>query len=445
MNVTHGAAALAAVAPLNLVANPVSAAQLAETNLLTNNLWMMVAIVLVFIMHLGFATLEAGMTRAKNSVNILFKNSGVLAIGLLAYALCGFNLMYPDSFSEERTGEVFGFNGWGLEPAAGEDPRAEGYDPAAYGEGNYTYWTYFLFQAMFAATAATIVSGAVAERIKLSGFLLFSTVFAGFVYPWLGSWTWGLGWLHDMGFHDFAGSTLVHSVGGWGALAGVILLGPRIGKYVNGAVKPIMGHNLPLAAIGVFLLWFGWFGFNGGSVLGADAGNVSYVLVTTALSAASGMMTAIVISWIISRKPDFTMALNGTLAGLVGVTAGADVVSVSSAVIIGLFSGAIVVFGVRFFDRIRLDDPVGALSVHLLGGIWGTLAVGIFSTEHRLSTQFIGVLAYGAAAFGSALLIFLLLKVTTGIRVGEEEELEGLDIGEHGMEAYNGFQIFMTQ
>lgn len=445
MNFKYGAAAITVVAPLNLVAEPASAAQLAEVHLRAGNIWLMVATALVFIMHLGFATLESGMTRSKNTVNILFKNSGVLSIGLLTYALCGFNLMYPESFSEEQTGGIFGFNGWGIEPGAGEDPRAADYDPAAYGEGNHTFWSHFLFQAMFAATAATIVSGAVAERIKLSAFLLFSTGFVGFVYPWLGSWKWGLGWLHDMGFHDFAGSTLVHSVGGWGALAGVILLGPRIGKYVNGAVKPIMGHNLPLAAVGVFLLWFGWFGFNGGSVHDAAPGKVSYVLVTTALSAASGMMTAILISWIISRKPDLTMALNGTLAGLVGVTAGADVVGVTDAVLIGLFSGGIVVFGVRFFDQVHVDDPVGALSVHLLCGIWGTLAVGVFSNEHPLSIQFIGVLAYGVAAFGSALLLFLLLKVTIGIRVSEEEELEGLDIGEHGMEAYNGFQIFLTQ
>jgi Amt family ammonium transporter len=410
---------------------------------------MLVSIFLVFIMHLGFATLESGLTRSKNTVNILFKNTGVLSIGLLTFALCGFNLMYPGfidgqdpaAVAEAGTAgnEWFGFAGWGVEPPAD-------YDPLTYADGNYTYWTDFLFQAMFAATAATIVSGAVAERIKLSSFLFFSAVFVGFVYPWMGSWKWGFGWLHDRGFHDFAGSTLVHSVGGWGALAGVIVLGPRIGKYINGSVKPIMGHNLPLATIGVFLLWFGWYGFNGGSVLSADPEAVSKVFVTTSMSAAAGVMSAILMSWLLSRKPDLTMALNGALAGLVGVTASADVVSVSSSIVIGMVSGIIVIFGVPFFDRLRLDDPVGALSVHLLCGIWGTLAVGIFAPEHAsLTTQLLGTAAYGLVAFSSAWLIFFFLKITIGLRVSEEEELSGLDIGEHGMEAYNGFQIFITQ
>lgn len=422
---------------------------LADVHLKANNTWMLVSIILVFIMHLGFATLESGLTRSKNTVNILFKNTGVLAIGLLTYALCGFNLMYPgfvdglDAAAVTEAGtagnEWFGFSGWGIEPP-------EDYDPLTYAGGNYTYWTDFLFQAMFAATAATIVSGAVAERIKLSSFLLFSLVFVGFVYPWLGSWKWGFGWLHDRGFHDFAGSTLVHSVGGWAALAGVILLGPRIGKYVGGSVKPIMGHSLPLAAIGVFLLWFGWYGFNGGSVLSADPELVSKVFVTTTMSAAAGVMTAILMSWLLSRKPDLTMALNGALAGLVGVTASADVVSVSSSIVIGMVSGVIVIFGVPLFDRLRLDDPVGALSVHLLCGIWGTLAVGIFAPDQAsFAIQLLGVVAYGITSFSCAMLIFFLLKITIGIRVSEEEELIGLDIGEHGMEAYNGFQIFLTQ
>lgn len=415
---------------------------LEELTLRTNNTWMLVATFLVFIMHLGFATLETGLTRSKNTVNILFKNSGVIAIGLLTYAICGFNLMYPgfvDGAVEGAAAEWFGFAGWGI-------ALPEGYDPLTYADGNYTYWTDFLFQGMFAATCATIVSGAVAERIKLPSFLLFSTIFVGFVYPWVGSWKWGYGWLHDKGFYDFAGSTLVHSVGGWAALAGVILLGPRIGKYVNGSVKPIMGHNLPLVAVGVFLLWFGWYGFNGGSVLSADPDGVSYVFVTTSLSAAAGIVSAVMMSWIIQRKPDLTMALNGSLAGLVGVTAGADVVSVLDSVVIGLISGVIVVFGVSTFDRLKLDDPVGALSVHLLCGIWGTLAVGIFSPETAsFGVQLLGVAAYGIVSFAAAFVIFLVLKVTVGIRVSEEEELSGLDIGEHGMEAYNGFQIFSTQ
>ena len=411
---------------------------LEDVNLRTNNTWMLVATFMVFIMHLGFATLESGLTRSKNTVNILFKNTGVLAIGLLTYAICGFNLMYP-GFLEGAGNEWFGFKGWGI-------AEPENYNPLTYADGNYTYWTDFLFQAMFAATCATIVSGAVAERIKLGSFLIFSAVFVGFFYPWMGSWKWGYGWLDDKGFYDFAGSTLVHSVGGWAALAGVIMLGPRVGKYVNGSVKPIMGHNLPLAAIGVFLLWFGWYGFNGGSVLSADAELVSKVFVTTSLSAAAGILSAVFVSWIFQRKPDLTMALNGSLAGLVGVTASADVVGVMDAVIIGLVSGGIVVLGVSFFDRLKLDDPVGALSVHLLCGIWGTLAVGIFSPETAsVGVQLLGISAYGAVSFLSALILFAILKYTLGIRVSEEEELGGLDIGEHGMEAYNGFQIFLTQ
>jgi len=403
-----------------------------------NNTWMLVATFLVFIMHLGFATLESGLTQPKNTVNILFKNTAIVAIGILTYALMGFNLMYPGDFS---FGQWFGFGGFGIASPGGE---AGG---IGYADGAYTYWTDFMFQAMFAATAATIVSGAVAERIKLSSFLIFSALYVAIIYPWVGSWKWGGGWLDQMDFYDFAGSTLVHSVGGWGALAGVILLGPRVGKYVNGAVKPIMGHNLPLAAIGVFLLWLGWFGFNGGSVLSADAELVSYVFTTTTLAAAAGVMGAMLISWGVQKKPDLSMVLNGSLAGLVGITAGADTVSISSSIIIGLVAGIIVVFSVITFDKLKLDDPVGALSVHLICGIWGTLAVGIFSFNeaHTFTTQLIGVLAYGVVCFVAAFIFFFILKVTIGIRVSEEEEIMGLDIGEHGMEAYHGFQFWTTQ
>ncbi len=409
----------------------------AEATFFANNTWMLVATFLVFVMHLGFASLEAGMTRAKNAVNILFKNTAIISIGLLTYALVGFNLMYPGEFS---IGQFFGFAGFGI----GTDP--DGMIIADGGIGVYTYWTDFIFQAMFAATAATIVSGAVAERIKLHSFLIVTTLYVAFIYPWLGSWQWGEGWLDQMGFYDFAGSTLVHSVGGWAALAGVILLGPRIGKYVNGTSRPIMGHNMPLATIGVFLLWLGWFGFNGGSVLSADPEEVSFVFVTTALAAAAGVMGAMALSWFIQKKPDLTMALNGALAGLVGITAGADVVSVSSAIVIGLIAGFIVVISVLALDRARLDDPVGAISVHLTCGIWGTLAVGLFGgAEFSFLTQLIGVVAYGAVAFVAALIIFGLVKATIGIRVSEEEELSGLDIGEHGMEAYSGFEIYTSQ
>ena len=406
----------------------------ADAMFAVNNTWMMVATFLVFIMHLGFATLESGLTQSKNTVNILFKNMGIVAIGLLTYAIVGFNLMYPGEFS---IGGFFGFAGFGI----GTDAAGV---TAEYNPG-YTYWTDFLFQGMFAATAATIVSGAVAERVKLSSFLIFSTLYVALVYPFLGSWKWGGGWLNEMGFYDFAGSTLVHSVGGWAALAGVIVLGPRLGKYVNGEIRPILGHNLPLAVIGMFLLWLGWFGFNGGSVLSADPGLVSFVLVTTSLAASAGIISAMLTTWTIHKHPDASMVLNGALAGLVGITAGADVVSVMSAVIIGLIAGVIVVFSVEIIDRAKLDDPVGAISVHLTCGIWGTLAVGIFSADHSFVTQLIGVLAYGAVALPAALVLFFVLKGTLGLRVTEEEERKGLDLSEHNMEAYPDYTIFTAR
>ena len=398
-----------------------------------NNTWMLVATFLVFIMHLGFATLESGLTQAKNTVNILFKNMSIIAIGILTYAVCGFNLMYPGEFNG-----FLGFAGLGVSTGA------EGLTPA-YNPG-YTYWTDFIFQAMFAATAATIVSGAVAERIKLSSFLVFSTIYVALVYPIVGSWTWGGGWLADKNFHDFAGSTLVHSVGGWAALVGAYTLGPRLGKYSrNGKIKPILGHNMPLATIGVFLLWFGWYGFNGGSVLSADPGAVSFVFVTTTLAAAAGVIGAMGTSWIISKKPDLSMILNGSLAGLVGITAGADCISPMYSVVVGLIAGAIVVVAVIQLDKMKIDDPVGAISVHLACGIWGTLAVGIFSTDYQLGTQAIGVGAYALFCFVSANIIFQVIKLVLGLRVSEEEEILGLDIGEHDMESYAGFQIFTVE
>lgn len=422
------------------------ASAVSEEMFTINNLWMMVATFLVFVMHLGFATVESGLTRAKNTTNILFKNTAIVSIGLLSYTLVGFNLMYPGE-GGWLLGKVVGFAGLGI-------GIPEGGNTAAYNPG-YTYWTDFLFQGMFAATAATIVSGAVAERIKLAPFLIFSTIYVMIIYPMVGSWKWGGGWLAELGFHDFAGSTLVHSVGGWAALVGVLFLGPRLGKYVNGQSKPIMGHSMPLLTIGVFLLWLGWFGFNGGSVLSADPGAVSYVLVTTSLAAAAGIMGAMAASWTIQKKPDLSMVLNGCLAGLVGITAGADVVSVKAAILIGLLCGAIAVLAVITFDRLRVDDPVGATTVHLVCGVLGTLFVGVFAhgvvvgegTDAYtigFGKQVIGVLAYAAVCLPSAALIFGVLKATVGIRVSEEEELKGLDIGEHGMEAYSGFQVFTT-
>lgn len=402
-------------------------------NLFTiNNLWMMLATALVFIMHLGFATLEAGLTQSKNTINILFKNSVIPAIGLLTYTIVGFNLMYP---GENFVGAFFGFAGFGISVTP-EDLTS------TYNIG-YTYWTDFLFQGMFAATAATIVSGAVAERIKLSSFLVFSTIFVGLVYPMVGMWKWGGGFLDVLGFYDFAGSSLVHSVGGWGALTGVIFLGPRLGKYAKGKINPIPGHNIPLAVIGVFLLWLGWFGFNGGSVLSADPALVSLVFVTTSLSASAGAIGAMAASWGFLKKPDLTMTLNGILAGLVGITAGADLMSPMESIIIGFISGVIVVFAVIGFDKLKIDDPVGALSVHLVCGIFGTLAVGIWGAKagfEQLWFQLVGVLAIAAFVVPITVALWFILKKTMGIRVSEEEEYGGLDIGEHGMESYPDFE-----
>ena len=386
-------------------------------------------------MHLGFAALESGLTQAKNTVNILFKNVSIVAIGILTYALCGFNIMYPGEFNG-----FLGFSGWGIASPPGNAGLID------YANGAYTYFTDFIFQAMFAATAATIVSGAVAERIKLSSFLIFSTLYVAFIYPVTGSWKWGGGWLDQMGFYDFAGSTLVHSVGGWAALVGAYLLGPRLGKYgKNGYMKPILGHNMPLASIGVFLLWFGWYGFNGGSVLSADPGSISLVFVTTTLSAAAGVIGAMITSWFMSKKPDLSMILNGSLAGLVGITAGADVISPISSVIVGFVSGIIVVLSVIQLDKLKIDDPVGAISVHLVCGIWGTLAVGLFTEVSTVMIQCQGIIICGIFCFISATIIFLSIKGMLGLRVSEEEEILGLDIGEHDMESYAGFQIFTVE
>jgi len=401
-----------------------------------NNTWMMVATFLVFIMNLGFATVEAGLCRSKNCTNILFKNTMIPAIGLLSYALIGFNLMYPGT-GNWIFGKLLGFGGFGI----GTGPEGL---TSAYNAG-YTYWTDFLFQGMFAATAATIVSGAVCERIKLNSFLIFSAVYVALVYPIAGSWKWGGGWLNDMGFHDFAGSTLVHSVGGWAALVGAIMVGPRLGKYVNGGVRPIMGHSLPMVTIGVFLLWLGWFGFNGGSVLSADPGLVSLVLVTTSLAAAAGAVGSMMASWIVHKKPDLTMVLNGILAGLVGITAGADVVSAGESIVIGLIAGILVVLAVLGIDKLKIDDPVGATSVHLVCGVWGTLAVGIWGEGKSFAAQLTGVLAYAGFCVASAFIIFGVIKALIGLRVSREEEICGLDVGEHGMEAYPDFQGFLTK
>lgn len=414
----------------NRKTNPKKYKIMNEATFIANNLWIMVAAALVFIMHLGFACLEAGFVRSKNVVNILFKNTMIIAIGLLTYTYVGFNLMYP---GEGFAGGFFGFAGFGLSAPDG----AAGL--ISYADGAYSYWTDFIFQAMFAATCATIVSGAVAERIKLESFLIFSTIFVALCYPITGMWKWGGGWLDALGFYDFAGSTLVHAVGGWGALAGAIVLGPRLGKYDNGHITPLPGHSMPLAAVGVFLLWFGWFGFNGGSVLSADPGGVSLVFVTTSVAAAAGAIGAFFASYFLFKSYDLTMVLNGVLGGLVGITAGADLMTPNSAAIIGLIAGVIIPFSVFFFDKIKIDDPVGATSVHLVCGIWGTLAVGIFGTKAgmaQLGYQAIGIVAIGIFAFAFAFVLFMALKSTIGLRVSEEEEITGLDICEHGLQSY---------
>ncbi|MFL3661203.1 MAG: ammonium transporter [Polaribacter sp.] len=398
-----------------------------------NNVWMMICTALVFFMHTGFAFLEIGLTRQKNTINILFKNIFIITAGLLLYYIGGFNLMYPGEFNG-----FLGFAGFGIDaPLA-----ASGTLDLAY-NGGYTYWTDFLFQGMFAATAATIVSGAVAERMKIGAFMIFTVLYVGIIYPIAGSWKWGGGFLDQMGFYDFAGSTLVHSVGGWAALVAVWLLGPRIGKFKNGIAQAIPGHNIPLATAGVLILWLGWFGFNGGSVLSADPELTSLTLVTTCLAAAAGGIIAASVSLIRYKNLDLTMFLNGILGGLVGITAGADVMTPESAILIGAIAGALIVFAVSFIDAIKLDDPVGAIAVHLICGIWGTLAVGIFSTnpEHTFLIQLTGVACYAAFCILASFLIIFTLKKTIGIRVSEKEELEGLDAHEHGMDSYPDFRL----
>jgi Amt family ammonium transporter len=401
-----------------------------------NNVWMMLCTALVFFMHLGFSLLEIGLTRQKNTINILFKNVFIICVGLLLYYLGGFNLMYPGF--EDGDGGFFKFAGFGIgAPEGGMTP--------AYADGGYTWWTDFLFQGMFAATAATIVSGAVAERIKLTSFMIFTVLYVGFVYPIVGAWKWGGGFLDGMGFYDFAGSTLVHGVGGWAALVAIWLLGARIGKFdENEKPRVLAGHNIPLATAGVLILWLGWFGFNGGSVLSADPALTSLTLVTTCLAAAAGGVGAFVFSQILYKNFDLTMFLNGILGGLVGITAGADQMSPNDAVVIGALAGIIIVLAVALVDKLRLDDPVGAVAVHLICGIWGTLAVGLFgamASVDQFLTQLTGVAIVGAFCLLTSFIILFVIKQTIGLRVSEKEEIEGLDEHEHGMSAYADYRM----
>ena len=415
-----------------------------------DTVWMLLAAFLVFFMQAGFAMVESGFTRAKNASNIMMKNMMDFSVGSIGYWAIGFGLM----FGADKLG-LFGSDGFFL--SAGDPTTGDGLWQIA-------FW---MFQAVFAATAATIVSGAMAERTKFVGYLAYSAVISALLYPIVGHWIWGGGWLSSIGMIDFAGSTVVHSVGAWAALAGALILGPRIGKYgPNGTVKAIPGHNIPLAALGVFILWFGWFGFNPGSTTAGTNLSIATIAVTTNLSAAAGAITAMITIWLRHGKPDTSMTLNGSLAGLVAITAPCASVSPTSAVIIGAIAGVLVVVSVEFIDlKLRIDDPVGAISVHGVCGAFGTLAVGLFAQAKygeasgagavngllfgggfsQLWTQLIGVVSVFAWTFVGALVLFLAIKYTVGLRVTREEELRGLDIDEHGMESYSGFQIFTTE
>ena len=396
-----------------------------------NYLWTLIAAALVFFMQAGFAMVEAGFTRAKNAVNILMKNLMDFSMGSIVYWAIGFGLM----FGASGTG-WFGTSGFFLSD----------FTP----DGDPWVLAFWMFQVVFAATAATIVSGAMAERTKFTGYLLYSICVCGLIYPIFGSWAWGSlfngsGWLEGLGFIDFAGSTVVHSVGGWAALAGTIVLGPRLGKYqADGSVRPIPGHNMPLGALGVFILWLGWFGFNPGSTTTADK-SIAMIFVNTNLAAATGAILAMVTSWVKFGKPEVSMSLNGALAGLVAITAGCANVSPAGSVAIGAVAGILVVLSVMFFDKIKVDDPVGAVSVHGVCGAWGTLAAGIFNiggtTAAIIGVQLVGIAACFLWTFPAAFIMFKLIDKTVGLRVSPEEEAEGLDFTEHGGNAYPDFEV----
>ncbi|MBU1639242.1 MAG: ammonium transporter [Proteobacteria bacterium] len=418
--------ALAEDAPPTIASNADAIALVQEH---ANYLWTLIAAALVFFMQAGFAMVESGFTRAKSAVNIMMKNLMDFSMGSIFFWAIGFGLM----FGTTNTG-WFGTTDFFL----------SGWTP----DGDPWILAFWMFQCVFAATAATIVSGAVAERVKFNGYLIYSAVLCAFIYPIFGSWAWGSllngnGWLEGLGFIDFAGSTVVHSIGGWAALAGAMVLGPRIGKYgPKGEVRAIPGHNIPMAAIGVFILWLGWFGFNPGSTTTADK-SIAMIFVNTNLSAAAGAVAAMFTSWFIFKKPDIGMSLNGALAGLVGITAGCANVSPSSSLVIGLISGVLVVLSVMLIDRVHIDDPVGAVSVHGVCGAWGTLAAGLFNMEgvtaKIITTQVIGIGAAFIWSFGCAYILFKLIHLTIGLRISEEEELIGVDIAEHGAHAYNDF------
>ncbi len=433
-----------------------------------DTVWVLVAGFLVFFMNLGFAMVEAGLARAKNTVNILAKNFIVFAVASVGFYIIGWGLMFGNGTGLFGLEGLLGVSGPDTSPATG-DAYQGAYQALSW--AGVPLWAKFFFQLAFAGTAATIVSGAVAERIKFPAFIVFAIVLVAFVYPLSGYWIWGGGWLAESGFRDFAGSTVVHSVSGWAALAGVIMLGARSGKYrQDGSVNPIFGHNMSLVTLGGIVLWFGWFGFNPGSTMSVGDGSaIAHIVVTTNMAAVGAILSATAVSWLMNRKPDLSMIINGALAGLVAVTAGCAFVSIGWSLVIGLIAGALVVIAVVFFDRKKLDDPVGALSVHLVNGVFGTLAVGIFADKgvsmtvaglaekdalaglvngggfELLGIQAFGVVVTGFFVFGTTLILWWILKKTMGIRVSREEEIRGLDIGEHGMEAYPDFQSFLTK
>jgi Amt family ammonium transporter len=429
-----------------------------DTKIAMDTVWVLVTAFLVFFMNLGFAMVESGLCQVKNTVNILAKNFIVFAISSLAFLILGWGLMFGDG------NPFFGTQGLWFVSGADNSPAMGDAYKGVYSAINWTgvpLWAKFFFQLVFAGTAATIVSGAVAERIHFRAFIIFSFVMVGIIYPVVGHWIWGGGWLQKLGFFDFAGSTQVHSIGGWAALAGAIMLGPRLGKYGrDGRANPIPGHNLTTATLGAFVLWFGWFGFNPGSTMAADWAAIARIATTTNTAGAAAAFSATLAAWWLLGKPDLTMTLNGALAGLVAITAPAAFVSVPSSLIIGAIAGVLVVGAVLFFDKIKVDDPVGAISVHLVCGVFGTLAVGLFAQDlipnttgngllfgggtKLLVAQLAGVVAAGVFTFTISLIAWGLMKATIGIRVSPEEEMEGLDVGEHGITAYPDFQLAAT-
>jgi Amt family ammonium transporter len=457
-----GSQALAQDAPT--AAAPPTTTELADSlkgnSVIANTVWTLIAGMLVFWMNAGFAALETGLCRRKNSVHILAKNFIVFAVSSIAFWVAGFGMMFGASVIGGEEGAK-GLVGW-ASMFPGLQGDGSGYPALSW--TNVPETVKFFFQLVFAGTAATIVSGAVAERTKFNAFMIFSFILVALIYPITGHWIWGNGWLANLGiapFHDFAGSTVVHSVGGWAALAGVIMVGPRIGKYnTDGSVNPIPGHNLGLAALGCLILWLGWFGFNPGSTMTANLA-IGHIAVTTNTAAAFGAVAATIVAWIVLGKPDLSMILNGCLAGLVAITAPCAVVSIGGAAIIGTLAGTIVVFSVLMFDKLKLDDPVGALSVHLVCGMFGTICVGLFANPAiiplqvtdayvrpglfygggvtQLTAQLVGIASVGATVMFSSLVVWGALKAVLGIRVSAEEEIDGLDIGEHGMEGYSGF------